>query len=209
MVLLDLIELGGWVSVAILGAYIVGLVVTCERFLYLFQTRGNTDYFFEQVQLWHPSHGENKHNTQQLQSMRYQNSSYYALLNVMIENHASTDILDKQLSQVARSNVQSMESSLWILPLIAQIAPLAGLLGTMTGLIQSFKVMHANTSGVNMSFLAGGIWEAMITTVLGMTVAILTLIAHRWLDRIVDKRANALESLMTHIIIRHTTCASH
>ncbi len=64
---------------------------------------------------------------------------------------------------------------------LAAVSPLLGLLGTVTGLIKAFMVIEAAGGQVNASSLAGGIWEAMLTTALGLGVAIILIVGHRFL----------------------------
>ena len=75
---------------------------------------------------------------------------------------------------------------------LAGVAPLLGLLGTVTGMIDMFAVISAQGSG-NAKSLSGGISEALICTQAGMLVAIPLLLLHAWLARLSDRRAQILE----------------
>jgi biopolymer transport protein ExbB len=75
---------------------------------------------------------------------------------------------------------------------LAGVAPLLGLLGTVTGMIDMFGVIAAQGSG-NAKSLSGGISEALICTQAGMLVAIPLLLLHAWLARLADRRAQLLE----------------
>lgn len=88
-----------------------------------------------------------------------------------LRNEAATSIL--------RSWVNEQRKPLSLLRLLAQIAPLMGLTGTVLGLIKAFQVIQTQSQGVNPSILAGGIWEALLTTVVGMLICIPALIAIR------------------------------
>jgi biopolymer transport protein ExbB len=70
---------------------------------------------------------------------------------------------------------------------IGNIAPLLGLLGTVIGLIKAFMVIQEMGGKVNASVLAGGIWEAMLTTALGLGVALPTMLAHSYLLARIDR----------------------
>jgi biopolymer transport protein ExbB len=74
-----------------------------------------------------------------------------------------------------------------VLATIGSIAPLLGLLGTVLGMIKAFMVIQQMGGKVNAAVLAGGIWEAMLTTALGLTVALPTMVAHSYLAARVDK----------------------
>jgi len=85
-----------------------------------------------------------------------------------------------------------MERSLSLLAALAGVAPLLGLLGTVSGMIATFEVISAAGTG-NPKLLSGGISEALITTQLGLMVAIPLLLAHAWLSRWVQRREAMLE----------------
>jgi len=80
------------------------------------------------------------------------------------------------------------ELSRYLQPLatIGSIAPLLGLLGTVLGMIKAFMVIQQMGGKVNAAVLAGGIWEAMLTTALGLAVALPTMVAHSYLVSRVD-----------------------
>ncbi|HTL70007.1 MAG TPA: MotA/TolQ/ExbB proton channel family protein [Candidatus Eisenbacteria bacterium] len=82
-----------------------------------------------------------------------------------------------------------LERNLPVLATIAHVAPLLGLLGTVTGLVSAFQVIETKasaTSPVNPGDLAGGIWEALLTTVFGLCVAIPAYVAYNYLVSRVD-----------------------
>jgi biopolymer transport protein ExbB len=63
---------------------------------------------------------------------------------------------------------------------VTQIAPMFGLIGTVTGMVQTFRTVAELQGQVNPSVLAGGIWEALLTTVAGLMIAIPAVIAYRY-----------------------------
>ena len=80
------------------------------------------------------------------------------------------------------------------LEVIAQVSPLIGLLGTVIGMIDSFNELELGGSLVDPSILAGGIWTALLTTAMGLIVAIPALISHYFFDRkILQKHKNTEE----------------
>jgi biopolymer transport protein ExbB len=85
-----------------------------------------------------------------------------------------------------------LERSLSLLAALAGVAPLLGLLGTVSGMIATFDTISAAGTG-NPRLLSGGISEALITTQLGLMVAIPLLLAHAWLRRWVERREAQLE----------------
>ena len=83
--------------------------------------------------------------------------------------------------------VRELSRYLQALATIGNIAPLLGLLGTVLGMIKAFMVIQQMGGKVNAAVLAGGIWEAMLTTALGLAVALPTMVAHSYLSSRVDR----------------------
>jgi biopolymer transport protein ExbB len=79
--------------------------------------------------------------------------------------------------------------------MLANISPLLGLFGTVFGMIKAFIVVETMGGRVNAAVLAGGIWEAMLTTAFGLTVAILLLIFHSVLVGHLNRLQTQLESV--------------
>ena len=94
---------------------------------------------------------------------------------------------DRQVSLAGSRELKKLESGLGTLNLIAVIAPLLGLTGTVTGMIKAFQIIAAQGTCVNPVLLASGIWEALITTAAGLFVGIPTHIAAHYLDRSLDE----------------------
>ena len=83
---------------------------------------------------------------------------------------------------------------------IGNIAPLLGLLGTVLGMMKAFMVIQQMGGKVNAAVLAGGIWEAMLTTALGLAVALPTMVAYSYLIARVDKyEAQIQDGIVTFI----------
>lgn len=102
--------------------------------------------------------------------------------------------LRNELLRQARLSAQHMASHLRILEVIANLAPLLGLLGTVLGMIDAFRAMEAAGSQVNPAILSGGIWQALLTTAAGLLVAIPVSLAHSWLERRVERETMALQN---------------
>jgi biopolymer transport protein ExbB len=88
---------------------------------------------------------------------------------------------------------------LGLLSMIATISPLLGLLGTVSGMIKVFKAISVQGAG-NPGALAAGISEALITTAAGLSVAIPTIVIHRYLSSRVERLIRILEEYATYIM---------
>jgi len=89
----------------------------------------------------------------------------------------------------------------WFRPLevIASLAPLLGLFGTVLGMIAAFRQLEAAGNQVDPAILSGGIWEALLTTAVGLAVAIPTVVVLNWLERRVDRLAHEMDSIVTQV----------
>ena len=97
------------------------------------------------------------------------------------------ETLETVIVHATDEEVRGLSTYLQALATIANIAPLLGLLGTVIGMIKAFMVIQQMGGKVNAAVLAGGIWEAMLTTALGLSVALPAMVAHSYLVARVDK----------------------
>ncbi len=95
--------------------------------------------------------------------------------------------------RVRGEQIQRMESGFRTLAILGNTAPLLGLLGTILGMIKAFMVIEAAGGRVDAQALAGGIWEAMITTGAGLGVAIPLLILLHFLEGLAEHRAHTMQ----------------
>ncbi|MEM6709017.1 MAG: MotA/TolQ/ExbB proton channel family protein, partial [Pseudomonadota bacterium] len=102
------------------------------------------------------------------------------------------DIMKEAMEEAAGQVGHDLERYLTALGVIASIAPLLGLLGTVVGMIEVFRALLLEGAG-NANLLAGGISQALITTAAGLSVAIPAMIFHRFFLRRVDELMVSME----------------
>lgn len=107
-----------------------------------------------------------------------------------------------ETTRIARGALMDAGSGLRALDLIATIAPLVGLLGTVLGMIEAFQALQDSGARADPSALAGGIWEALLTTAAGMAVAIPASMALSWFDSINDRLAHDFDDLATRVLTK-------
>ncbi len=105
----------------------------------------------------------------------------------------------EETTRVAKSLLRDTRAGLRPLELIATIAPLIGLLGTVLGMIAAFQALQDSGNQADPSVLAGGIWEALLTTAAGMAVAIPASMALSWVESIADRVQADMEDAATRI----------
>lgn len=105
-----------------------------------------------------------------------------------------------RIARRAADRLESLRGLLRPLEVIATLAPLLGLLGTVLGMIEVFRRLQAAGDRVDASILSGGLWEALLTTAAGLAVSILALAVFHFLDRQIERLHHALESALTRIL---------
>ncbi|KII16130.1 MotA/TolQ/ExbB proton channel family protein [Phaeobacter sp. S60] len=109
----------------------------------------------------------------------------------------------EETARVAKLHLASAGTGLGALELIATIAPLLGLLGTVLGMIAAFQALQAAGSKADPALLAGGIWEALLTTAAGMAVAIPASAALTWFEAVITRIRRDVEDSATRIFVAH------
>ena len=101
--------------------------------------------------------------------------------------HRPIEDIEKRISIKGALLLRQLKRHLHLFDLIGRIAPMTGLFGTVTGLAGSFMTISSVEGAVNASVLAGDIWEAMITTIVGLLIGIPALILdHFFRNRVKD-----------------------
>lgn len=108
----------------------------------------------------------------------------------------------EETTRVARQLLARIRSGQRPLELIASIAPLLGLLGTVLGMIAAFQALQEAGSRADPATLAGGIWEALLTTAAGMAVAIPASLALTWFESVTDRLRLDMEDAATRVFLR-------
>ena len=115
----------------------------------------------------------------------------YAMQSLMSNSNRSS--LDSELTWRGNAEVLKMSKYIRIIELIAMISPLLGLLGTVLGMIQSFQELEMAQGSANASVLAGGIWQALLTTAAGLVVAIPAAVGATLLSEKVERSSQLME----------------
>ncbi len=185
----ELIQAGGWLIWPIIACSIAAMAITFERLWMYRRKRVVPDHLLAQI--WQ-LHKKNDLTRSHIQSIRENSPLGRVLASGLINLNHSREVMKEAIEEEGRQVVHELERYLNTLGTIASIAPLLGLLGTVVGMIKVFAAITAAGVG-NPSVLAGGISEALITTAAGLSVAIPSLIAHRYLTGKVDELAIAME----------------
>ncbi|WP_342845483.1 MotA/TolQ/ExbB proton channel family protein [Sulfitobacter sp. AS59] len=167
----DLIWLGAWTG----GRRVEGAITTWQD--------GNSDIVLADLR-----------NRRTIRA-RFARTAFQASSNPEFDRETAQD----ETLRVAKLCLARARAGLRPLELIANIAPLLGLLGTVLGMISAFQALQEAGARADPSMLAGGIWEALLTTAAGMAVAIPASVALTWFESITDRLRLEMEDIGTRI----------
>lgn len=187
--MLELIKAGGWLMLPIILCSIISLAIIAERFWSLQKKRIAPKNLVARVWQWEKvGHLDKK----RIQTLRNSSALGRILAAGLVNRQHEREVMKESIEEVGRHVAHDLERFLNTLGTIASITPLLGLLGTVIGMIKVFAVITAHGVG-DPSILAEGISEALITTAAGLSVAIPTLMFHRYFRGKVDGLVVAME----------------
>ncbi|WP_428033319.1 MotA/TolQ/ExbB proton channel family protein [Amphritea sp.] len=178
----ELIQSGGWLMVPIIACSILSLAICLERFWVLQTKRVSPANLLSEVWMLVRS-GEMT--PERLLLIRNESLLGQIMVAGLNNSNHGREIMRESIQEAAQHVMHQMERFLNSLGTIAAISPLLGLLGTVIGMIKVFAEIMLQGTG-NANVLAGGISEALITTAAGLSVAIPTLVFHRYFQRRVE-----------------------
>ncbi|MFE8071639.1 MotA/TolQ/ExbB proton channel family protein [Marinobacteraceae bacterium S3BR75-40.1] len=181
--MLELLKPGGIIMIPILACSILALAIVLERFWTLRLGRIAPKDTVGELWRWIK---KKELNSRKLRALQQSSPLGRILAAGLMNAKHGRDVMRDSIEQEAQQVIHELERFLNPLGTIAQISPLLGLLGTVIGMIKVFAEIQLGGLG-NTAALAGGISEALITTAAGLSVAIPTLIFHRFFLRRVDE----------------------
>ena len=187
--MLELMKAGGWVMWPILLCSVMSLAIIAERFWSLRTKRIAPKNLVAQVYQWEKvGHLDGK----RIVALRKSSPLGRILAAGLVNRKHSRDVMKESIEEVGRHVAHELERFLNALGTIASISPLLGLYGTVLGMIKVFSVITTHGVG-DPSILADGISVALITTAAGLSVAIPSLMFHRYFRGKVDDLVMSME----------------
>jgi len=108
--------------------------------------------------------------------------------------------------RVALEALAALKSHLRVIEATSQLAPLLGLFGTVIGMMSAFQALQTAGADADPAALAGGIWVALITTAVGLAVAIPAAAALYWFEGRIDAERAEMESALTRVLVAAAAC---
>ena len=182
----EFMQKGGPIMWPILLCSVVAFTIVIERLIRLRQEEIDTKTFMEQI-------SKSVKRNKIMEALDLCDKTGGPIANILkagiLKHDRPRNEVREAIEDASIHEVPRLERNLPVLATVAHIAPLLGLLGTVTGLVSAFQVIESKASGmnpVNPGDLAGGIWEALLTTVFGLCVAIPTYVAYNYMVSRVD-----------------------
>ena len=176
-----------WPILAILG---LALLILLERTVFFLRRRVRVDVFM--TELKGLIDAENWQGCRDLMAGRKKAFIPRVLLKALPFRDRSRSDMENALQEAILGEIPAIERFLSTLGMLAAIAPLMGLLGTVTGMINTFHVITYYGTG-DPRMMSGGISEALVTTMLGLAVAIPIMLCHTLLSRMVETQISRME----------------
>jgi len=187
---LEQIKNGGPVVWPILGVFAAGILIILERTVFLLRRRTDTAKIMHDIEMavsrgyWERALDACK------------KTGHQPLSRILLAGLKSRDLgreeMENALQEAILREIPALERFLSALGMLAAIAPLLGLLGTVTGMINTFHVITLHGTG-DPRLMSSGISEALVTTMLGLCAAIPLIMGHTLLGGVVDARIAEME----------------
>ena len=182
--MIEFLSKGGVLVIPILLCSVLALAIFVERLIHFARLRSRGAGLADKVvALINTGKDQAAHDT----AVKSQSPMGQVLAQAMGVKNQDREIIESVIAHATDTEVRKLSSYTQALATIGNIAPLLGLLGTVIGMIKAFMVIQQMGGKVNAAVLAGGIWEAMLTTALGLAVALPTMVAHSYVLSRIEK----------------------
>ncbi|MBN2616987.1 MAG: MotA/TolQ/ExbB proton channel family protein [Spirochaetales bacterium] len=204
MTLKELLELGGWAVWPLMVFSIITVALIIERSVYLaihhLKAKEIRDSILEFI-----ANGEKDKAIEFCRNASSRKLGAKVFLAGLLVYELGEHRMERAMETEATERINGLESGFDLLVAVGSIAPITGFLGTVSGMIGAFKSI-ANAADVNAQLVAGGIFEALITTAFGLIIAIVAITAYNVFAHIVDKFAAEVEeggsNIVTQILVQ-------
>ncbi|WP_025770492.1 MotA/TolQ/ExbB proton channel family protein [Thioalkalivibrio sp. HK1] len=192
----SIIDIGGPVVVVLLIMSFVALTIVILKSMQFAWLRiGRRAVSRRAVDRWQS--GDRERAVALLERERDPTAQLVRMAMIGLQRGVDEAVVREEVLRFGKDMLFQLRRGLRPLEVIASLAPLLGLLGTVLGMIEAFQQLEKAGNRVDPAILSGGIWEALSTTAVGLCVAIPVMILMTWLERRVDHLAHAMEISVT------------
>ena len=187
---INLLSKGGIVMLPILLCSVIALAIIIERLIYFRKIREKPDSILNALE----NVATSEQGSNSFEEIQSADGPVGKIVKTgMTHKNLSKWKLEEKLSLAGQRELNGMGKNIRGLEVIATISPLMGLFGTVLGMVQAFNKVAQHKGQVDPSILAGGIWEALLTTAAGLAVAIPAVVMLHYFERKIQKTGFLLE----------------
>ncbi|WP_289284131.1 MULTISPECIES: MotA/TolQ/ExbB proton channel family protein [unclassified Methylophaga] len=194
----EFMQVGGPVVWILTGFSVIALAITLIKLWQFMSTRPESSKHLKSV-IQHWQKGDAAEAMMMLNPKRPVDELVLMSIRGLTQHKMDLATLKEELDRVATLRLNQLRAYLRPMEVIATLSPLLGLLGTVLGMIIAFQQMEAAGNQVDPSVLSGGIWQALLTTAVGLAVAIPVVTIHNWMERKVERVASLMNDTVTQI----------
>ncbi|MDR1249250.1 MAG: MotA/TolQ/ExbB proton channel family protein [Treponema sp.] len=196
--MLEYFILGGFFMWPLLFFSVATIAITLERAIFIFYHNLRLDDLEQKTEEYIHA-GDLDGARIYLSGLTKRRMGARALLALINRSNRSEHVMEKAAETEALTCINSLENGFNFLTALGSLSPLTGFLGTVSGMIGAFRSI-AEAADVNAQIVANGIYEALITTVVGLVIAIIAMIAHSLFSHVVDRFAADVEKSCSNLI---------
>ncbi|MCS7054244.1 MAG: MotA/TolQ/ExbB proton channel family protein [Ignavibacterium sp.] len=197
MNLLEIFLKGGFIMWLILICSIIGLAVVIDRFIVLRKAKINIPAFLVRIR----GYIQRRDISGAISYCMEEKSPVANVVRKGLKKYKyGHDRVKEAIENAGNQEISKLEKGLTVLATVAGIAPLLGFLGTVTGMIQAFMRIEDLAGAANPSDLAGGIWEALVTTAFGLIVGIPALAFYNYFLSAIKRLVGEIEIVANDVV---------
>ncbi len=197
MSLFSIIVKGGWLLIPLLISSVIAVAIIVDRYLVIKNSRLNVPTFLVKIRAY-----LKKKDIKGAVDFCIEDKSPAAniIKKGLKKYHLGHERVREAIENAGKQEINKLEKGLSVLATISGIAPLLGFLGTVTGMISAFMKIEDLQGAANPSDLAGGIWEALITTAVGLGIGIIALTFYNYLTSAINKLVLDMEVISNDVV---------
>ena len=194
------LDLGGPVVAILLGVSILSLaVILVKTFQFMRAGVGSSSRAERAVSLFSAGRAREAYDLA-LEGRNPTSEAVAQAIDLVMANRLDKPAVEERLVRLATARLHELQSGFRLLDTVAQLSPLMGLFGTVLGMIEAFKKLQSAGNAVDPSILAGGIWVALMTTAVGLAVAMPVSLVLTWFETRVENERVTIQTLTTDIL---------
>ena len=197
MSLLEIVLKGGWIMLFIFIASIITITIIIDRYRVIKKSRSNVPAFLVKIRGYLK---KNDINGALTVCMEDKTPTANIVKKGLKKFNFGHERVKEAIESAGKQEITKLEKGLSVLATIAGVAPLLGFLGTVTGMITVFMKIEDLQGAANPSDLAGGIWEALLTTAFGLVVGIIAYTFYSYLVGAINKFVLDMEVVSNDVV---------